>query len=280
MTDVSQKTGDELLRLCSSAKDVVIAAPYIKKNALKVVLSSTKSIDSLTCITKWQPDDIIFGASDINCRALVRKQGGSFKLHPSLHAKYFRMDDVVLIGSANLTKSAMGWSKRPNLEILCHASEEFNSYEFEQGLLRDSREISDDEYKYWKTIDSIRKTSDQDVIYFKPLANTWMPFTRDPNNLILAYQGQIENIAHTDEQLATQRDLDNLAFPEDMAIKSLKAWISVCLLASPFTNSVIQLTELPEVDNFLAKKYDLSITEARRKKETVHNWLSFLQIGW
>ena len=50
---------------------------------------------------------------------MVVERGGSFKLHARLHAKYYRFDDRVLVGSANMTASGLGYRHRGNLEILC-----------------------------------------------------------------------------------------------------------------------------------------------------------------
>ncbi len=115
---MSNRPGAALSRLCSGAQYLVIAAPYIKADALATVLADASPVASLICITRWNPYDIAVGASDTECRTIVTERGGSFRLHPSLHAKYYRIDDTVLIGSANLTSSAMGWSPQSNLEIL------------------------------------------------------------------------------------------------------------------------------------------------------------------
>ena len=54
-------------------------------------------------------------------------------------------------------------------------------------------------------------------------------------------------------------------------------WVSACLLAAPFANSVIQLhgMEVPIASRLLAKTYNMSITEARRSMETVQSWIVF-----
>ena len=45
----------------------------------------------------------------------------------SLHAKYYRCDGHVLIGSANLTESGMGLGASPNFEILALADRSFDA---------------------------------------------------------------------------------------------------------------------------------------------------------
>ena len=272
--------GDVLLDVCSDAKDLFLVAPYIKMDALRKVLMSSASIISLTCITRWCPDDIICGTSDIGCRSLIVERKGSFRLHPFLHAKYYRVDDVVFVGSANLTSSAMGWTSRPNLEIFCNAGNDFNAQEFEYDLLQDSREINDIEFENWEILSKTITTNRQEIFDRQPLLQSWRPTTRDPKNLELAYLGREDEIASFDEQKAAQHDIQALSIPTDLTGGSIRAWVSTCLLSAPFTNSVIRLrdTNTQSAANSLAKTYGLGLTEARRDMETVQNWLSFLNL--
>ena len=272
------RPGDTLLRYCNGAQHLFIVAPYLKAEALKTVLDAMDNIVSLICVTRWDPHDIAVGVSDTECRTIVKGHGGSFKLHPTLHAKYYRVNDVVLIGSANLTLSAMGWSTQPNLEILCRASEGFDAQAFQDALLKDAREISDAEFTCWE---AVAKT---DIGYIKPAADgqpfldNWRPSTRDPRHLELAYRGQDEEIASYDEQRAAHRDIQAMQIPPGLTPDWTRKWASACLLSSPFTNTVIGLHGQETHDAFrvIAEKYGLSIPDARRDMETVQNWLTFL----
>lgn len=277
---MSDSLGNIFLDFCLNTQRLVLAAPYIKTSALSKILTDAKSITSLVCITRWRPDDIIVGASDIGCRALVSERGGSFKLHPFLHAKYYRMDDVVLVGSANLTFSALGWASQPNLEILCRAGDDFDAQGFERELLRNSREISDVEFARWETLVGIDARSSSAISGVQPLLDAWRPATRDPRNLELAYLGQEDEIASFDEQRAASRDIQALSIPPGLTDYAVRAWISTCLLATPFTNSVIRLSDsdTQNVAGALAETYGIGITDARRDMETVQNWLSFLAL--
>ena len=277
---MSENPGNTILDLCLNTQHFVLAAPYIKTGALGRILTGAKSTASLVCITRWQPDDIIVGASDIGCRALVVDRGGSFRLHPFLHAKYYRMDDVVLVGSANLTSSAMGWASQPNLEILCRAGDDFDAQGFERELLRNSREISDIEFARWETLVEIDARSSSAISGVQPLLDAWRPTTRDPRNLELAYFGREDEIASFDEQRAASRDIQAISIPPGLTDNAVRAWISTCLLAAPFTNSVMRLSDLDTQNaaGTLAEIYRISATDARRDMETVQNWLSFLAL--
>ena len=272
------RPGSMVLEVCSSARNLVIAAPYIKEDALRTVISSAESASSLICITRWRPDDLVVGASDSTCRTLVVERGGSFRLHPTLHAKYYRIDDVVFVGSANLTASAMGWTLQPNLEILCRAGNDFDAREFERKVMRDSREINNVEFARWEALFKAGSRIKHAISGAHPQLDVWRPATRDPRNLELAYRGQEKEIAFFDEQRAALRDIQALLIPPGLAKDTVRAWISTCLLATPFASSVMRLSDLnaPNIPGSLADAYGLSATEARRDMETVQNWLSFL----
>ena len=232
----SNNPGSLLTRLCSNAQSLVVAAPYIKADALARVLAEINPVASLICVTRWEPHDIAVGASDVECRGLVIGSGGSFRLHPSLHAKFYRIDDVVLIGSTNLTSSALGWSDQPNLEILCQAGDDFDSGAFQQELLGDAREISDGEFLRWEAIAKIATSRVGVMAGGQPQLDTWRPSTRDPIHLKLGYQGREDQIASFDEQDATRRDLRSLAMPSGLSNEEVQMWATACLLAAPFTN--------------------------------------------
>ena len=278
---MTKSPGRALIESCSTARCLFIAAPYIKEDALDKVLTDAKSADSLVCVTRWRPDDIVTGVSDTGCRTLITQRRGSFRLHPSLHAKYYRIDDIVFVGSANLTASAMGWAPHPNLEIFCRAGDDFDAEGFERELLRDSREISHVEFACWEALGKVDLGSRIEISGLKPMLDAWRPATRDLQNLELAYRDRGDEIASFDEQMAARRDIQALSIPPDLTDDEFRAWISICVLEAPFTNYVIQLsdTDKRNAANSLAETYGLSLTVARRDMETVQNWLSFLNLG-
>ena len=275
---MSSRPGSVLSRLCSNAQRLIIAAPYIKADTLTRVLSDVGPAASIICVTRWNPQDLAVGASDTACRTIVTERGGSFRLHPSLHAKYYRIDDTVLIGSANLTSSAMGWSPQPNLEILCRAGDDFDACAFQRELLNEAREISDAEFARWEAIARISTRSIPTVADGQPLLDTWRPATREPRHLEFVYQGRKDLIASFDEQQAAQQDIQALLIPPGLTNEQVRTWAAACLLAAHFTNAVIRLHNLDvsSASRSLGRTYRISPTEARRDMETVQNWLAFL----
>ena len=275
---MSENLGDLLSRLCQDSERLVFVAPYIKADAFSKILDNANPSASLLCITRWKAQDILMGASDVQCRNIIKERNGIFRLHPSLHAKYYRVDDDVLVGSANLTNSALGWSPASNLEILCKPSPDFDARAFEQALLSGSQEVSDTDFEYWQTIADLDLESGNAAFAENVRVRTWRPATRDPRNLIIAYQGDIENIASLDEQKAAQRDIDALNLPAALTVDQTRDWALAYLLAAPFTDSVIQNRNVDSViaAHSISSVYDIDVTEARRDMETVQNWLAFL----
>lgn len=270
--------GDILSSVCSGAQHLIIAAPYIKTDALTKVLADVSPAASLICITRWNLHDFAAGVSDTECRTIVTERGGSFRLHPSLHAKYYRIDDVILVGSANLTSSAMGWAPHSNLEILCRPGDDFDAETFQQSLFEGAREIGDEEFAHWESIAKISTQETKKVTDATPRLDAWRPETRDFRHLELAYQGREDEIASFDEQRAAQRDIQALLIPLGLTDEQVRIWASTCLLATPFTNDVIRLHGIETLSSSrsLAGTYNLGVAEARRDMETVHNWLAFL----
>ena len=268
------RPGDMLSSVCSGAEHLIIAAPYIKADALTKVLADVNPAASLICITRWNLHDFAAGVSDTECRTIVTERGGSFRLHPSLHAKYYRIDDVILVGSANLTSSAMGWAPHSNLEILCRPGDDFDAETFQQSLFEGAREIGDEEFAHWESIAKI-SAEETDAT---PRLDAWRPETRDFRHLELSYQDREDEIASFDEQRAAQRDIQALLIPPGLTDEQVRTWASTCLLAAPFTNDVIRLhgTDTTSSSRSLAEAYNLEITKARRDIETVQNWLRFL----
>ena len=270
--------GDSLSGLSQNASSLVLVAPYIKVDALSRVLPNIKLDASLICITRWKAQDILTGTSDVECRTIVKERGGAFRIHPSLHAKYYRVDGAVLVGSANLTSAAMGWGEKSNLEILCAPGPDFDAIAFEQHLLENSREVSDSDFEYWQALANLDLEGGSAAFAQDARVRTWRPATRDPRNLIMAYRDEINNIASLDEQQAARRDINALNLPLGLTSAQVRDWALAYLLAAPFTDSVIQNRNIDSVTvaRSLSSAYGIDVTEARRDLETVQNWLTFL----
>ena len=270
---MTQDAWRDFMNVCSDARSVVLVAPYIKLDALRMTLDAVGDSAEITCITRWTPLDVSLGASDVACRTLIMDRGGAFRLHNSLHAKYYRADEAVLIGSANLTMSGLGFSNSPNLEILTWA-ESFDWIAFECRLLRESREITDDEYAIWERMP--KSNVDLPDIGF-PILNLdqWKPQTRQPEYLWEVYSGRC--LPSDDQYELAMADLDALKIPATLDRDAFDDWVGSVLSFSPFVSFVLRNMRIARTD---AELWDMICAEwnepdraaASRLAETVENW--------
>ena len=86
---------------------------------MKDIFSVVPEDVHISCVTRWRPNEIKMGVSDLQIWDLFKNRPNSdLYLINNLHAKLYKSDEECLIGSSNLTLKALGWTKNHNLEIL------------------------------------------------------------------------------------------------------------------------------------------------------------------
>lgn len=77
----------------------------------------------VTIVSRWQPNDLIAGASDHNVYPFCKENNWSFRIDPRLHSKVYCIDeDIIFIGSANLTAKGLSLGKQGNYELSSKAN--------------------------------------------------------------------------------------------------------------------------------------------------------------
>jgi hypothetical protein len=104
--------------LASAEREVVLIAPFIKEAVLRGLLDVVPPGADVRVVTRWRLDEIAAGVSDLEVWPLVRDRGASLSLLNNLHAKAFIVDDLALVGSANLTRAALAGPDLGNVELL------------------------------------------------------------------------------------------------------------------------------------------------------------------
>lgn len=112
--------GVRLLELCRNTQDeIFFVAPFMKSDLVSMILEAVPAaVQNIVFVTRWDISEIIAGVSDLDVYDLLKQRNGTLLLHPCLHAKYYRVDSKSLIGSANLTRKALGFCSTPNVELL------------------------------------------------------------------------------------------------------------------------------------------------------------------
>ena len=267
-----------LLDMARGARDACIAAPYMKEAPLRKLLVVLADDAVVTCITRWQRNDIVLGASDLTCREIVLDNGGLFLLHPRLHAKFYRFESQILVGSANLTTRGMGYAPPVNTEVLCEPGPGFDGQAFEVALLEAAHPIDETDVARWKAIERLPPQGGAST----PEPNEWKPVTRDPEHVWLAYTGEAEQVISPDEREMALRDLAQLGLTEGLDRAAFDGRMVAALLSSAAISDVRRTEQMPDSEAWtrLAQAWGTTKGDAQRCRETAQSWLvTFLDEG-
>ncbi len=135
--------------------EVFLAAPYVKIGIVEKLEIPKELASKSLFVCRWRLDDILSGATDIGIYPLLRDKGFRVLLHPSLHAKYYRFDDQILMGSANLTTNGLMNNETSSLEALTLLMQSPSTVNFETKIVEESRQVDDELYsEYLEILDS------------------------------------------------------------------------------------------------------------------------------
>lgn len=250
--------GINLEKLCKQAtREVLLVAPFIKQVALQRLLAIIPKGVTLRCITRWKPEEIASGVTDLEIWHLIKDYpNSSLELRSDLHAKYYRVDEQCLIGSANLTKKGLGWSTSSNLELLVELPAETEELQaFEEELLRGCIQVDQNLFnQVAETVTLLKEQFPQSnqltdegnqvklfLNFDNTFSNYWLPTLRNPGCLYLAYSEQWEKLTISTQEAANQ-DLMAFPLPNNLSEDIFNSYMGILILQK----SIVQ-----EVDNFV-----------------------------
>lgn len=217
--------GEALVSFFETARErVTIVAPYVKKSTLERLLQNVNSSLEVQVITRWEVDEIAAGVSD-TAIIDIAKQRKHFKvfLLDQLHAKFYLIDDkIALLGSANITNSALGWSEQPNLEVIATIDPAPASLSvLTHRFLTNAIEATEDLRNQFQSAADLRKqclpppTTTKILLPSPPQLTNHFPLMRSPEKLFLAYCG-VYDVHSKEEREAALKDLCTLDMPDGM----------------------------------------------------------------
>ena len=248
-----QNLGDELLHLCAQTTDeIVLVSPFIKYEALEKIFEAIPEQVNIKCVTRWYPEEIAAGVSDLEVFDLMAKRPKAcLLLHPFLHAKYFRADHKCILGSANLTKRALGWSSPTNLELMIELS--FDVLElklFEQELLAYAFQASEALRQQIEN-QAVRIKQENNFIFChasvdngsNDVAHDWLPLCPAPGNIYQIYaQKNLDQILNSTLE-AGKKDLSIIAAPLGFDQTAFDKYIAAVLQQMPLIQRIYCMTK-------------------------------------
>ena len=280
---------DEIIALLSSARNsALIVAPFVRSESLSRLLDSVPGNTETVVVTRWRPADLIAGVSDLNIYDVAEKRAVQLYLRNDLHAKLFAADDKCLVGSVNVTHTALGWRKPSNFELLAPVSRTASHIvEFENTLLsgavRATAALRDclvellESLSVLPVVVSKRQNEDTTVGLLPP---SWVPRIRNPDELYAVYHGN-RDVSRSAFQ-TMQEELTQLGTVPGMDEEEFRAWVAATIVQTPVVVGVIeridregQLTE-DGLSNLIAeigantKEY-----QPRNALEIFERWLTY-----
>ena len=281
--------GSALLNLCQgTTQELVLAAPFMKIGVIEPLLLALSDDVRLTCITRWHLSDIVTGVSDLEIYGAVKQHGGQLWLRQDLHAKYYRGDHVILLGSANLTAAGLGWTTKPNLELLVPVAPNVDEVaHFEEVALANAVRVDDDLYQ--TMLAATRELGDlHSGAFVEPLPvmqshatplSLWIPSTRDPACLYPVYQDAESDDLPPAVSEAGKQDLAVMRLPPGLPKNAFEKAVGVALLPLPVINlidrEVIVSQRFGTIRTLLQERLGLSQDEAARAWQTLIRWLRY-----
>lgn len=271
--------GEVLLEACSRARErLVLCAPFVKRGVLDRALEQVDDAVTIELFTRWRPEEVAAGVSDTAVLEAIEARGGVVRLCDRLHAKYVWADRRVWLGSANLTAKALGWARRPNLELLIEvpeASEEVAA--LERVLRSESVEATTElaaevERAAAMLVGAVRTDRDEATEPAEP----WLPRLREPRDLHLAYSVGVERLSSTSASAALT-DLQALELPPGLDRPAFEAVVGTRLLQTPIVREVDHLLARSQrfgaVRELIQRRTGLSRDEASHVWQTMMRWL-------
>jgi hypothetical protein len=265
--------GEEILDLATRAKSrLLLVAPFMKWAALERILALVSTDVQVLCITRWEPIEIVSGVSDLEVWELLNERpGADLRVLLGLHAKLYRSDDECLVGSANLTGAALGWSNHPNLELLISIDGRDQRIEqFEQVLL--ARSVPADRTLYASVKQAVRALQEAGVQLHgagepladdsrsKPQRTSWLPSCRAPDRLFDAYRGRDDRMLSSAFEDA-QRDLAVLDPPSGLSRNAFDAYIAAILEQLPLIREIDDFAYQPRTSGEMSRYIAARITD-------------------
>lgn len=286
MSLIRQPLGDILLEACrKGCREVALIVPFIKQGALEKLLNAIQGeVEKLIVVVRWRPLDIAFGVSDIEIFDLLKDYGAfDLRMHNFLHAKYYRFDEKIFIGSANLSDTALGWRFPANEEILILSDKSMREelLEYESRILADSSLVTQETVNSLAEIAKGLKEQSSFVTSENEGKNTWLPLCRRPKEIFKIINGQKPPITKGAYESAL-KDIASLNMPVCKDEHSFKKAVSTLLKAEKVFQDIRELAAADKatdekIRDLLEKNYKNQHTglSAKEQGDILIGWVEY-----
>lgn len=276
-----------------AGEQVVLVAPFIKRPTLLRLLQHLPASTPLLCVTRWRVEELACGVSDLDVwQDLAERGNARLILIRELHAKYFRFDSNVLVGSCNITGPALGFSEPSNLELAVSLEASARTAAFEATVANMAVPATLQIYEALRRILASMprmpepwNASDASIPDAFPIPGPshptivnwshWVPMCRTPEALFEAYLGRLEDLTRATRDAAAA-DIRQIEPPVGLDRQQFDAFVAGTVLSSPVIAKLAEFARTPrrfgEMREFV-RGFDRPAGSATADWQTVMRWL-------
>ena len=244
--------GERLRTLLFGARHrVLLCAPFIKARVLEVVLSVVSNSVPVRIVTRWRPKEVAAGVSDLRVFEVANgRPNTDLALFDDLHAKVYVADDECLVGSANLTASALGWTERSNVELLVpvHVADEdvallLRRLEFAEAATFTRRsEVEKEAAAIANAVGGVTTLDEGDDIaeWRGKRMVAWLPRCATPDRLYEIYQNHDATVVAEGTKEDGEADLRDLKVPLGLQQTAFNEVVRDTLRVMPAVGRVLE----------------------------------------
>ena len=279
--------GERVKSLVAGAIErVVLCSPFIKAKTFATILGVIRDTASVQIVTRWRVPEVAAGLSDLEVFDIANERPKTkLSLMHSLHAKLYLADDACLVGSANLTASALGWRADSNVEILIPAKPSDPDVALLLNTIKNAKpatfQIRDDMAKHAAEIDVplLDESKDADQTETEAAGLPWLPRCAAPDKLHAIYNDPEATIAARGTRADAIADLRDLMPPIGLSGEEFTAHISKTLSRLPsfgrITDSVPAGMTDAQGESIVAElRPSMQKPDVQKQWKIVRDWIS------
>ena len=280
-----------LTALLEGAKaEVVIVSPFITFDLLQKLLNRVNSGVKVTVVTRFRPEEIVKNFNSLEVfDLLVGRNDGHLRLAYHLHAKYYRIDSQVILGSGNLTNSGLNTYPGGNHEVMALLNSSFPGVEnFENRIFGNSTVptanfVADlqrcvDELALSNLTHLFPKIESNSPAAFEGAG--WIPCCESPSSIFNVYNN---DLAEIDKRVVedARNDLEYLSIPTGLTREYFNKYVKIAIHQSSLISTIdggfdVDQGITPSIGiELIGKNLKLNRVEATTAWYCAINWLAY-----
>ena len=156
---LNEKASREWLKdaLKNSSGEIQIISAYLKKSFFEKFLLNF-NLSKVKFLVRWGLNDLLSGASDLDCYKIIKENNWSLSVNSNLHAKLYSIPPIgIMCGSSNATTRGLNLTNNlSNNEASTIVEINEHNSNFINNLFKSSKEI--DDVLYQKLLDVIQNS--------------------------------------------------------------------------------------------------------------------------